>query len=65
MIENVVKEKRHTYINILQDQVFEADARIVALEEQIADVVSYLALPKFSVETWVSKYDILRMLGRY
>ena len=59
------KPKRHTYITTLQEQVNERDMRIVELEEQIHSVVRYLSLPKFKEETWVSKYDILRMLGKY
>ena len=63
--EKAHKPKRHTYINTLQEQVVEKDARIAVLEEQIEEVVRYLSLDKFSVDTTVSKYDILRMLGRY
>ena len=65
--EKAHKPKRHTYINTLQEQVAEKDARIVELEEQIESIVTYLALEKFAPpsNSWVSKYDILRMLGRY
>lgn len=63
--EKAAKPKRHTYINTLQEDVIARDARIVELEGQIEEVVRYLSLDKFSVDTTVSKYDILRMLGRY
>ncbi len=43
----------------------EAQQELQELKEKIESVVAYLALPKFSEETWVSKYDILRLLGRY
>ena len=65
--EKAAKPKRHTYINTLQEDVIARDARIVELEEQIESIVTYLSLDKFAPpsNSWVSKYDILRMLGRY
>ena len=59
------KPKRHTYINMLQDDVIALKARIEELEAKEADIVTYLSLPKFATETWVSKYDILRMLDHF
>ncbi len=59
------KPKRHTYIHTLQEQLQEKDTRITQLEEKIEEIVRYLSLDKFSTDTTVSKYDILRMLGRY
>lgn len=53
------------YITQLRDTVEEKEARILELEAQLQAIASYLALPKFSQETWVSKYDILRMIGKY
>lgn len=47
------------------ESIEEKDARISELEEKIEAVVSYLALPKFAEERWVSIYDVLRILGRY
>ena len=55
------------YIHQLQQDVADRDARIRELEEQQAEIVRYLSLPKFAKEgeTWVSKFDILRLLGKY
>lgn len=64
--EKASKPKRHTYINTLQETVALQEARIHQLEEREAEIVSYLGLPKFAEpESWVSKYDILRMLGHF
>lgn len=63
--EKAAKPKRHTYINTLMETVELQNARIRKLEDQIQEVVLYLSLDKFSVDTTVSKYDILRLLGRY
>ena len=55
------------YIEKLQEEVKEKDERINELEEKIEEIYRYLSLDKFAAEenSWVSKYDILRMLGRY
>ena len=53
------------YIKTLQDTVAEKEQEIKRLEEMIQDLAVYLALPKFDNDTTVSKYDILRMIGRY
>ena len=43
----------------------EKETELREMNEKIESVVAYLALSKFSEESWVSKYDILRLLGRY
>ncbi len=53
------------YIEKLQQEVREKDARIEDLEACINDLVIYLSLPKFVDDISVSKYDILTRLGRY
>lgn len=64
--EKAAKPKRHTYIHTLQEESAAKDTRIAELEEKIQDVVTYLHSPKFNEpDSWVSIYDILRMLGRY
>jgi hypothetical protein len=57
------KPKRRTGISVLQEKIAELEARVVELEGQKQEIITYLALPKFSEETWVSKYDILTRLG--
>ena len=58
-------KKRKNGISILEDKVRDRDARITELAIQVTDIITYLSLPKFAKETWVSKYDILRLLGRF
>lgn len=53
------------YIQTLQNMVEEKDFEISELKATIQELVVYLSSEKFSVETHVSKYDILSMLGRY
>lgn len=53
------------YIKQLQAEVEAKQERIEELEQVLTNLATYLALPKFSEETWVSKYDILRHIGRY
>lgn len=53
------------FISMLQDIRQEQNERIQELENILQNLAEYLALPKFEQETWVSKYDILRMIGRY
>lgn len=53
------------YIKTLQNLVMEKENKIEELEEKLQEIVEYLSLPKFDKETWVSKFDILRMLGKY
>ncbi len=65
LFDKVVKTKKPNYINTLEERIQERDARIRELEEQQAEIARYLSLPKFAQETWVSKYDILRLLGKY
>ena len=53
------------YIHQLQQQIAEEKKRVEELEATLADIAAYLALPKFETDTSVSKYDILRIIGRY
>lgn len=53
------------YIHKLQQENADKDERIAELEGKLQEIAEYLALPKFQDDTTVSKYDILRMLGRY
>jgi flagellar biosynthesis chaperone FliJ len=53
------------YIQTLQNTVDVKEEEIQELKNKMQEIVEYLSLPKFENETWVSKFDILRMLDRY
>lgn len=53
------------YIKQLEEDKRELKEKVEELEAKIHEIVVYLDLPKFSQDTNVSKYDILRMLGKY
>lgn len=53
------------YIKQLEEDKRELQEKVDELEAKIHEIVVYLALPKFSQDIYVNKYDILRMLGKY
>ena len=58
-------KKVEMVLHYTQAKTEEKEQELQELKEKVESIVAYLALPKFSEETWVSKYDILRLLGRY
>lgn len=60
-----LKGKAMNYIQQLQERIKELELELEQEKQKAQDIAVYLALPKFSEDTSVSKYDILRMLERY
>ena len=63
--ETTTKGADMNYIKKLESENADLKAEIATLEQKLQEIAEYLALEKFNVDTNVSKYDILRMLGRY
>ena len=56
--------QRTNYIHVLQDRVEELERELAAQVAKEHEIVLYLALPKFRVDTTVQVSDILLRLGR-
>ena len=63
--ETTTKGADMNYIKKLESENADLKAEIATLEQKLQEIAEYLALEKFNVDTNVSKYDILSMLGRY